>query len=498
MNTRTFLSLIIFILSLVLKDTYCGEIPTTKTDYRIVSHYKYSKGNYYDVLRYEFEITPTRNVAKFDYYVYSDNGTYVLLMDGKEYEQWVNYYYDKWLDDPNRDLIKYTEYLNSDNKQFMCRTATAACQMLNVRYTENELFIVIIKNPTYEDNTYILSDHFNKQNDRSAARIISDPLSNKSVTNIPNRTSDKLSSTSVDSSNSLIHTKSGNSQISATAPVNGINGKDTTGKDKDDNNNWIWYVIGGGILLLVLLASLIYAFMHRNNKDEIKEIRDIDSLEPTNYSSSNNGSENEAAVVTYNPHHAVKRVAYNYKTDDVSFERDNIVEITKRYNDGWAKALNPKDGKECIVPLIILEGDLSEDLSNIPYEEKSDKNFLATPESLYENEYISKKDYEEMKRNDEWMKKVKLMKSTKPESTYNFAGDNDQIKFISHPIEESTIDNGIVDQNQSKVITNRKSMVATVVNSNTELLSADHVLEVCEEGDYDYEPEEGVIIKEDI
>jgi len=47
-------------------------------------------------------------------------------------------------------------------------------------------------------------------------------------------------------------------------------------------------------------------------------------------------------------------------------------------------------------------------------EEKSSKNILATPESLFENKYISQKDYEEMKRNDEWIKKVKLMKQSKP------------------------------------------------------------------------------------
>ena len=130
-------------------------------------------------------------------------------------------------------------------------------------------------------------------------------------------------------------------------------------------------------------------------------------------------------------------------------------------------------------------------------EEKSSKNILATPESLFENKYISQKDYEEMKRNDEWIKKVKLMKQSKPESTHNMViGDNDQFKYISHPMQETKVENGI-DTNQSTMINNRKSMVATVVNSNTELLNADHILEVCEEEDYEYEPEEGIIIKED-
>jgi len=75
-------------------------------------------------------------------------------------------------------------------------------------------------------------------------------------------------------------------------------------------------------------------------------------------------------------------------------------------------------------------------------------------------------------------------------------GDNDQFKYISHPMQETKVENGI-DTNQSTMINNRKSMVATVVNSNTELLNADHILEVCEEEDYEYEPEEGIIIKED-
>jgi len=130
-------------------------------------------------------------------------------------------------------------------------------------------------------------------------------------------------------------------------------------------------------------------------------------------------------------------------------------------------------------------------------EEKSSKNILATPESLFESKYISQKDYEETKRNDEWIKKVKLMKQSKPESTHNMViGDNDQFKYISHPMQETKVENGI-DTNQSTMINNRKSMVATVVNSNTELLNADHILEVCEEEDYEYEPEEGIIIKED-
>jgi len=89
-----------------------------------------------------------------------------------------------------------------------------------------------------------------------------------------------------------------------------------------------------------------------------------------------------------------------------------------------------------------------------------------------------------MKRNDEWMKKVKLMKYGKSESGQDIV-DSEQIKYISHPIQETTIEDNQIQQ----PLTNRKSMVATVVNSNTDLLNADHILEVCDEDD-EYEDDE--------
>jgi len=236
---------------------------------------------------------------------------------------------------------------------------------------------------------------------------------------------------------------------------------------------------------------LFYALAGRKKKNEIDNSNSLqNSTLP--FGVIDNKSEN--VKVPYNPHHAVKRVAYHYESDDIVVERDSILEITKRYNDGWAAVINPKDGKECLIPLIVLEGDINEDLTNIPVEEKSPKNILATPESLYENQYISRKDYDEMKRNDEWIKKVKLMKYGKPDASQNIIIDNEQFKYVSHPLTE-TIENDI---SQSRTNNNRKSMVATVVNSNTKLLNADHILEVCDEDDYDYEPEQGVIMKDDL
>eukprot|EP00833_Pecoramyces_ruminatium_P006329 jgi/Orpsp1_1/1180361/evm.model.c7180000073097.1 len=469
------------------------EIKDTK-DFRAVRDYKYTKGNYFDYIKYEFDITPTRNVGKFDYYVFSDNGVYTLVMNRTEYDLWSSKYYDQWLNDPTHDLQKYISYLNTDNTKFMCMSLTAACQC-SVQFPDRELYVVNVKNPTFEDNRYFFKDNFTKyKDDPTAAKLIYDPVN-------PPAESNQTTSSSLIASISPSLTTQQTTSIDPSKTTESINGNnnDVNGtnssiiKNKSDDSSWWWWLIGGIILLLIILALLLYALMHRNKKDKPREIVDEDSLSQNNYS----GSENDAKVVAYNPHHAVKRVAYNYKADDISFERDNIVEITKRYNDGWANAINPKDGKECIIPLIILEGDLSEDLSNIPYEEKSSKTILATPESLYENEFISQKDYEEMKRNDEWIKKVKLMKHSKPESTHNMIGDNDQIKYISHPMQETKVENGI-DIDQNKIGNNRKSMVATVVNSNTELLNADHILEVCEEEDYEYEPEEGVIIKEDL
>jgi len=246
----------------------------------------------------------------------------------------------------------------------------------------------------------------------------------------------------------------------------------------DDGKSWVWLLIIFGTLFLLLLAALLFT-QNKNKKRNIKNLESDDEIAKNQYV--NEAGNVISTKIPYNPHHAVKRVAYDYKSDDVTIERDNILEITKRFNDGWVNAINPKDGKECLIPLIILEGDLIEDLSNVPSEEKSSKNILATPKSLYENEYISQKDYEEMKRNDEWMRKVKLMKHGKSESGQDIV-DSEQFKFVSHPIQETTI-----EDNQIQQPLNRKSMVATVVNSNTDLLNADHILEVCDEDDEDDE-----------
>ncbi|KAL6601116.1 hypothetical protein U3516DRAFT_560757 [Neocallimastix sp. 'constans'] len=485
------ISLLFFILSFIWNTSYTRAQDENLKNFRIVKDYLFTPDNYYDVIKYEFEITPSRNVGKFEYYIFSDKGVYTLVMDRAEFELWENKYFDEWLDDPSHDINKYTSYIDTDHNKFICQSFTASC-ISDISFPERELYFVNIKNPTFESNRYVFGDNFQKfKDDPAAARLIYDPVNpptpatNENVSSILKTPTNTVANQSPNSNNSLGTDENGISDSVSNSKIDG----------KDNNNLW-WWLIVGVIILLVLLAILVYGLINCNRKDkmcEINELSDEDSLGQNNVS----GSETEVKAIAYNPHHSVKRVAFNYKTDDIKFERDNIVEITKRYNDGWASAINPKDGKECIVPLIILEGDLSEDLSNIPLEEKSSKNILATPESLFENKYISQKDYEEMKRNDEWIKKVKLMKQSKPESTHNMViGDNDQFKYISHPMQETKVENGI-DTNQSTMINNRKSMVATVVNSNTELLNADHILEVCEEEDYEYEPEEGIIIKED-
>jgi len=488
------------ILNLSLVKSQTEEELKKLEDFRLVRNYLYTKGNYYDYIKYEFDITPTRNVGKFDYYVFSNNGVYTLVMNRTEFELWKNQYYDEWLNDPTHDLQKYVSYLNSDNTKFMCMSLTAACQC-SVQFPDKELYIVNVKNPTFESNTYVFKDNFNKyKNDANAAKLIYDPvnppvtssqsssLNTSSIINVITGTSIPVQQTvSIDPSKATDRLNEKNKNDINDGIKSPINNKN------NDGNNWWWWLIGGIILLLITLAILLYAIMHRDKNDNLRGVNDIYSLRQSDYDI----NDADAKVVAYNPSHAVKRVAYNYKADDVSFERDNIIEISKRYNDGWANAINPKDGKECIIPLIILEVDLCEDLSNIPCEEKSSKNILATPESLFENKYISQKDYEEMKRNDEWIKKVKLMKHSKPESTHNMMGDSEQFKYVSHPMQETKVEDGM-DSDKSVKGNNRKSMVATVVNSNTDLLNADHILEVCEEEDYEYEPEEGVIIKEDL
>jgi len=484
------ISLLFFIFSIIWNNSYTRAQDENSKDFRDVRNYLFTPDNYYDVIKYEFDITPSRNVGKFEYSILSDKGVYTLVMDRTEFELWESKYYDQWLNDPSHDINKYTSFIDTDHNKFICQSFTASCSS-DIIFPERELYFVNIKNPTFETSTYIFKDNFQKfKDDPTAARLIYDPVNPPAQT-----TNGNMSSVLMTSTNTAAK-QTPSSSNSSGAGENGISDSVSNNKIDKDDNNWWWWLIGGIILLLVLLAILIYSLMHHNKKDKMREINELPDEDSLNQNNSS-GSETEAKAIAYNPHHSVKRVAFNYKTDDIKFERDNIVEITKRYNDGWASAINPKDGKECIVPLIILEGDLSEDLSNIPLEEKSSKNILATPESLFENKCISQKDYEEMKRNDEWIKKVKLMKQGKPESTHNMViGDNDQFKYISHPMQETKVENGI-DNDQSNMINNRKSMVATVVNSNTELLNADHILEVCEEEDYEYEPEEGIIIKED-
>jgi len=507
MNTATYCSLFLLIISII----WNKSLVVRADDYRTVKTYKFQKGQYYDTVKYEWDITPTQKVGMFDYFVSANHAVCTLLMNSTDFSNWENKYYPQWLEKQDYNF----NYLSEDLRPFMCRSPVAACQRYGVKYPDNKLYLVVLRAPTDDDTTYLLKDVVDKYQTSSSAKLVYDPL-NPPITTKTTTTTKTTSKTTVKPSTTTVATPT-NSAVSSSIieeltndDLNNKNNTDTQNKDVNENDNnkvidnndksndedsdnkgWIWLTIVFGTLFLLLLAALLFTSYKNKKRNENNDSQNNNEITQNQY-------RNEAGKLSkYNPLHAVKRVAYNYKSDDVTIERNNILEITKRYNDGWATAINPKDGKECLIPLIILEGDLNEDLSNVPYEEKSSKNILATPKSLYENQYISQKDYEEMKRNDEWMKKVKLMKYGKPESGQDIV-DSDQIKYISHPIQETTLEDN-TDQAQGP--SNRKSMVATVVNSNTDLLSADHILEVCDEDeddDDDYDPDQGKVVKENI
>jgi len=519
MNSKIFKCLSLLILSSI----WNNNIPfVNASNFRTVKTHQFQKGEYYDTIQYEWDITPTDKVGMFDYNIQSNGAVSTLLMNSTDYYNWQNHYYPEWL---KKHEYTFT-YLNDDFRTFQCKSPVAACTRYDVKIPDKKLFIVVLRTTDDADISYTFEDNLERLKSKSAKLVYdpkyppqptvtssssetpSDPSSQITSSVINNAVSPQTNSTVESNPNGIndANNINGNNTINGDAnntnnfngnPFdnynnNGINYYDDTNKDvKDNKSKWLWPLIVFGTLFILLLASLLYTSMGHKKNNEINNSNIYDSsILPI--SGSDNRS--EKAKVPYNPHHAIKRCAYRYESDDIAVERDSILEITKRYNDGWAAVINPKDGKECLIPLIVLEGDINDDLTNIPVEEKSPKNILATPESLYENQCISRKDYEEMKRNDEWIKKVKLMKHGKPDSAQNAMVDNEQFKYVSHPINE-TIENDI---SQSRANNNRKSMVATVVNSNTELLNADHILEVCDEEDYDYEPEQGVIMKDDL
>ncbi|OUM59702.1 hypothetical protein PIROE2DRAFT_69816 [Piromyces sp. E2] len=518
MNSAIFKCLSLLILSLVW-----NNIPfVNASNFRPVKTYHFEKGQYYDTIKYEWDITPTEKVGMFDYNIQSNGAVSTLLMNSTDYYNWQTRYYPEWL---NKHEYTFT-YLNDDFRTFQCKSPVAACTRYDIKFPDKKLYVIVLRTNDYADTTYTFEDDLERLKNKSA-KLVYDPKYPPQTTVTPNSnttmkkttTNELVSSssskiTSSEVTNSAVAPQTSSSSINPNGnginDANNINGNNTNvdnsnkmnnidGNNKDNNtknvesnkSNWLWPLIVFGTLFVLLMAALPFASKNRK-KNDMDNSREIPHENTLPFSGVDNRS--DKGKVPYNPHHAVKRVAYHYESEDIVVERDSILEITKRYNDGWATVVNPKDGKESLIPLIVLEGDINEDLTNIPVEEKSPKSILATPESLYENQYISRKDYEEMKRNDEWIKKVKLMKHGKPDSSQNIMVDNEQIKYVSHPINE-TIENDI---SQTQPNTNRKSMVATVVNSNTDLLSADHILEVCDEDDYDYEPEQGVIMKNDL
>jgi len=433
---------------------------------RIVREAKFEKGQYYDVLEYGWNITATQNVGKFEYFVSSKQALCTLIMNSTEFQDWEQTYFKQWLINEEYNF----SFLNSDLKSNMCMSPVSTCDQPILNFPYNKMYVVILKRPNYEEPSYIMKDGINTMNSSNSANLIYDPLNpvitidtTTTATSTSNKASSILSTTesapptsSAVSSSTIDDNKQQNNDNKSNKSENKINNGNGTidnmddvmdapeSKDKDDDNkSWIWLSIIFGTLFLLLLAASLFT-LHKNKKRDIEDLQSDDEIAKNQYI--NEAGKGVSTKIPYNPLHAVKRVAYDYKSDDVTIERDNILEITKRFNDGWANAINPKDGKECLIPLIILEGDLNEDLSNVPFEGKSSKNILATPKSLYENDYISQKDYEEMKRNDEWMKKVKLMKYGKSESGQDIV-DSEQIKYISHPIQETTIEDNQIYNN---------------------------------------------------
>jgi len=83
---------------------------------RIVREAKFEKGQYYDVLEYEWDITPTHDVGIYEYSVSSNHTLYTLLMNSTDFYNWEHTYFQQWLinDDYNFD------FLNKDLKSKMC------------------------------------------------------------------------------------------------------------------------------------------------------------------------------------------------------------------------------------------------------------------------------------------------------------------------------------------------------------------------------------------
>jgi len=359
---------------------------------RLVKSHKFTKGEYYDTIKYEFDITDTQKIGKLDYDVSSDGAVATLIMNSTEYYEWTTKYYYQWLQQPEYNF----DYLNNDMRDFMCKVPVAACTRYDVKYPDRNLYVVIVKDPRKEETNYEFKDDVDKyQNSTTVAKLVYDPLNpplNETPTTLPISYSSITNIASSIVSNQPTQSSSLNADPDKLNQPNKPNNSTNNGIDKTNDknkdeknkkNHWYWYLIGGLALLLVLGSLMFASIMHHNKKKQENinnEVFHDENLIIQNQNSFGNGSdgiENKGTAIPYNPHHSVKRVAYNYKADDITFERDNIIEITKRYNDGWASAVNPKDGNEYLVPLIILEGDLSEDLSNIPYEEKKFEKYIS-------------------------------------------------------------------------------------------------------------------------
>jgi len=113
MNTATYCSLFLLIISII----WNKSLVVRADDYRTVKTYKFQKGQYYDTVKYEWDITPTQKVGMFDYFVSANHAVCTLLMNSTDLSNWENKYYPQWLEKQDYNF----NYLSDDLRPFMCR-----------------------------------------------------------------------------------------------------------------------------------------------------------------------------------------------------------------------------------------------------------------------------------------------------------------------------------------------------------------------------------------
>jgi len=138
---------------------------------RIVRNTKFEKGKYYDVLEYEWDITPTQNVGIYEYFVSSNHTLCTLLMNSTDFYNWEHTYFKQWLINEEYNF----EFLNNDLKSKMCMSPVTTCKKDNINFPYNKLYVVILRMP-YEEPSYIVKDGIDTVNSSKSAKLIYDPL----------------------------------------------------------------------------------------------------------------------------------------------------------------------------------------------------------------------------------------------------------------------------------------------------------------------------------